>query len=193
MSRFRINAKNFFLTYPQSNELSNEKIRDFFTTKGAISYTISREQHRDGNYHHHALIEFGQPFSSRDERIFDIEGFHPNIQTARNMRNVRDYVKKAGNYISSQQDDTRTGKYEKLLGSTSREEFWGLAKREFARDVVLNYERLEYTAEKLFGETRNPYVSPFQGDPVLTSELEQWINEEFRKVCVVSMAASRPR
>lgn len=179
---FRINAKNFFITYPQSDNLSNEKIKNFFEQLGATSYTISRELHQDGHAHHHAIISFRDAFSSRNERIFDIEGFHPNIQPARNMRNVRDYVRKAGDYITSGEDDTGPRRYADLLNTPSREEYWELARREYPRDVILHYERLEYTAEKLFEQTNPTYTNPYPEYNTTNEGIQQWMNEEFNKV-----------
>ena len=92
---FRFNAKRVFLTYPQCGELTRERVRDTLVqTHGAKHYCVARESHSDGNYHIHAYGEWDGPFSSRDVRIFDVDGCHPNIQPVRSAKRVLDYIRK---------------------------------------------------------------------------------------------------
>lgn len=60
---------------------------------------VSSEKHEDGSLHRHALLQFSKPFRTRSETIFDIQGFHPNIQSARNPAATDKYVKKDQDFI----------------------------------------------------------------------------------------------
>lgn len=99
-SKFRINAKSVFLTYPQC-DLQKEHLLTFINTlKYKYSYAIiCTENHEDGNKHLHAVIKFKKKVDIRNEHTFDLNGFHPNIQTTKNINASINYVKKDGDYI----------------------------------------------------------------------------------------------
>lgn len=66
-----------------------------------LQYVIAREKHEDGNYHLHAFIKLDKKVNIGDPTIFDVEGFHPNIQGARSNADVIKYVTKDGDWISN--------------------------------------------------------------------------------------------
>lgn len=92
------NGKRFFLTYPQTlHELSTPLIT-FLRTKGTlVGFVIGKEFHADGSQHIHACIEFEQLVRG-NERLFDFEGRHPNVQSPRNWNACKQYCKKDGNF-----------------------------------------------------------------------------------------------
>ncbi|QMW68663.1 replication-associated protein [Crucivirus-113] len=106
--KFRINAKAFFITYPQCN-LDKNKIYDLLPEKHTITeYYIAEEKHEDGNPHIHALIKYSYKRNITNCKHFDIEGFHPNVQAVKNWNNSKAYVCKDNNFISYVSLDTST-------------------------------------------------------------------------------------
>ena len=96
---FQLNAKNIFLTYPKCG-LPLPIMLAFFVSGCNPEYAVvSSEKHEDGSLHRHALLQFSKPFRTRSETIFDIQGFHPNIQSARNPAATDKYVKKDQDFI----------------------------------------------------------------------------------------------
>ena len=54
-----------------------------------------------GAPHLHALLSLAKELSTRNCRLFDVEGRHPNIQSAKSKEAVRRYLMKDGDYIVS--------------------------------------------------------------------------------------------
>lgn len=98
-----MNAKTFFLTYPQSNIDKNEFLQ-FARSKGdLIEYVIGSEFHADGEPHLHAALKYKQAIRGT-MRLFDYpinadESRHPNVQSPRRFAACKQYCKKDGNYI----------------------------------------------------------------------------------------------
>lgn len=99
-SKFRINAKSVFLTYPQC-DLTKELMMNYLASlKHECSYIIvCEEKHEDGSPHLHAVLKFKKKVDIRSESFFDINGFHPNIQTTKNINASIQYCKKEKCYL----------------------------------------------------------------------------------------------
>jgi len=68
--------------------------------KHAHTYRICCiENHKDGTPHLHCVIKWTKKVDIRDEKYFDIQGYHPNIQTTKNINASINYIKKDGNYL----------------------------------------------------------------------------------------------
>lgn len=93
---FRINAQRFLLTYPHYNQTPSEVLRLLNLVKPIRKGISCLELHQDGEPHVHAAIEFERRINSVNRRIFDLEGHHPNIQTARNWGACANYCRKEG-------------------------------------------------------------------------------------------------
>jgi len=92
---FRFHGKCFFLTYPQSNDLDHEWIRDSLLESfpDITHLYVGKEQHKDGNDHYHVCGKFREVKDLKGARIFDIPlASHPNIQSAKQWKNVKRYV-----------------------------------------------------------------------------------------------------
>lgn len=59
---------------------------------------VAREQHESGEIHFHVAIQFVRNLRTRDPRIFDINGVHPNLQSAKDFDRWVAYCKKDGEY-----------------------------------------------------------------------------------------------
>jgi hypothetical protein len=99
---FRFYSTRAFLTYPQAAAIpSKEFLHDFLMALGATKVLVARELHQGGGVHYHACAEWTARFSSRDERVFDVAGCHPNIQRPRSFKSVLVYVVKGGDYVNT--------------------------------------------------------------------------------------------
>lgn len=96
---FQFNAKNIFLTYPKSDFPLSGYLAFCWTLPNIIYACVSSEKHEDGSLHRHAFLQFGKPFRTRNEKVFDYQGFHPNIQAARSPSHTLNYVKKEADFL----------------------------------------------------------------------------------------------
>lgn len=91
---FRINAKSFFITYPQCTK-TKEEVKAFLESKAPLAYyLIGRELHEDGNPHIHAVVTYKKKLNVKSNRYFDLDEFHPNVQAAKNMAALKNYITK---------------------------------------------------------------------------------------------------
>lgn len=63
-----------------------------------IYICVAEETHKDGGIHFHAAISLGKRLRTRDPRMFDYQGHHANVQSARSFRKWVSYVKKDGRF-----------------------------------------------------------------------------------------------
>jgi len=102
---FRIDAKNFFLTYSNVEqqgwtEFTKDDLLTFLSGLDGVHYAITcKELHESGDVHFHALVKFEKKKNLRNERYFDFNGVHPNIQGCRNVPASILYIKKDNDYV----------------------------------------------------------------------------------------------
>lgn len=105
MTRFRIQGKNLFLTYPQctlDKEFLYTYLKDFQVgTEKPEKIVVAQEQHEDGNTHFHCFLGFLGRRDITNERLFDIQEFHPNIQKVRSLKKCLEYIIKDKNYLAN--------------------------------------------------------------------------------------------
>lgn len=160
---FKFNAKRVFLTYPQCGELTREQVRDLLVqTHGAQYYCVARESHRDGNNHIHAYGEWCGAFCSRDVRIFDVGGQHPNIQPVRSAKRVLEYILKDDSEPLSNVQPLEGGgrvSYGAILSEAEgRDDFLARVASSYPRDYVLQYGRLQEFCNARYPEVEAEYV-----------------------------------
>lgn len=142
--RFEFHARRYFLTYPQC-ELEKERARELLggIFGGPFRYIIGRETHQDGAHHLHAYLEFDNPKRVRRCDYFDIDGHHPNIQTVRHPIQCQEYCTKEGDYITNMEVGRVRRTYGEILASSSSTaEFLVEMEASHARDLVLNFKRI---------------------------------------------------
>lgn len=95
MSKFRINSKKVFLTYPQT-DITPEMVRNNLETKfpDTTAYIIAQENHNDTDGQHiHAYIDFQTKIDVKNEQYFDQLGEkHGNYQTVKDKHATIKYV-----------------------------------------------------------------------------------------------------
>lgn len=95
-----VNSKYLLLTYAQSNGLDEWDVSNHLSTLGA-ECIIAREDHDDGGTHLHCFVDFNRKFRSRNVRVFDVGGFHPNVSPSRGTpEKGYDYAIKDGDVVA---------------------------------------------------------------------------------------------
>lgn len=93
-NKFHLQAKRFFVTYPKC-DLDKTMVVEWFVSQHAVHQAIvSEEKHEDGDPHLHAYIVFEKAKRLSKADIFDLNGFHPNIQSVKNMKETVRYITK---------------------------------------------------------------------------------------------------
>lgn len=193
--QFRFDNKRVFLTYSQALNLERDELFNFL--RGLINepkyIVVARELHGDGGQHFHAVIDFGKRFRSRDVRVFDIGGYHPNISaisTANEYTNKVNYTKKDGDFVELGEYEEAPARRHKqqhwadlIDGSSDRNEFMAKAKAVAPRDFILQNDKFEAFAEKYFNapeEFVSDYVrGDFEYEP---PELKTWVEDVLDQV-----------
>lgn len=99
MAPFKFDSASCFLTYPQSS-LESLEIAEHLKSLADIDWArICQEKHKDGERHQHVVCKWKRRVQSRNARVFDIKGFHPNIQPIRSIKHALTYVSKDGEFI----------------------------------------------------------------------------------------------
>jgi len=95
---FKFDSQSCFLTYPQSG-LTWQQIADHLKSLADILWArICQESHADGNPHQHVVCKWTKRVQSRNPRVFDINGQHPNVQPIRSIKHAVAYVSKDGEF-----------------------------------------------------------------------------------------------
>lgn len=187
-SSFAFDGQHVFLTYPQSGELTRERVRDFFVEQSPLcDYVVARESHADGGYHIHAYIRWPGRIRRTGADCFDVDGRHPNVQRPGSAKRVIAYIRKS---------DTEPLVSEGLRGDAETDIGWGgllkraksdveflrLAREFFPRDYVLNFSRLVEFARAEFGEEETTFTVPENLTFEPTEDMLTWVSHAFAEV-----------
>nr|QIH45306.1 replication protein [Ageratum yellow vein China virus] len=206
--RFRISAKNYFLTYPHcslTKEETLDQIKTLGTTVNKLYIKVCRELHEDGSPHLHVLIQFEGKFICTNQRLFDLVSpsrsahFHPNIQGAKSSSDVKSYLDKDGDTLEwgEFQIDGRSARggqqtandaAAEALNAGSSEAALAIIREKLPKDFIFQYHNLKCNLDRIFTPPIEEYISPFLSSSFdqVPEELEEWAAEN-----VVS-AAARP-
>lgn len=95
---FRLQTRSIFCTYPQcpiTPEEMYKKIVEILKGKG-ISIKVAifcQEDHKQADGKHiHGYFEMDKKINTRDPRVFDVDGYHPNFQSAKNKIKIIRYI-----------------------------------------------------------------------------------------------------
>lgn len=103
---YKFQSKSVFLTYSQVGSVGlKEFICQLLTNlygnlfypeykNSVISIMGSREFHQDKGIHFHLLLIFKRRLTTRNSKVFDTFGIHPNIQAPRSLKRVKAYILK---------------------------------------------------------------------------------------------------
>jgi len=148
--KFRLDSKSFYLTYPQSGDLTRERVLEHFQTFPKFDkYLISKELHKDGEPHIHALLLLHTSYNLKDERAFDIDGHHPNIQPAKRRTSVEQYITKDGEYITNYYKPKVSAYSDILDPIIPINTAMATVSKKHPRDVTMNYAKILETAKRV--------------------------------------------
>lgn len=181
---FDFQAKYGLLTYAQCGDLDPFKVSDHLGRLGA-ECIVGREDHADGGVHLHAFFMFERKFRTRNERLFDVEGKHPNIVRGYGTpEKGYDYATKDGNVVAgglerpSGASLSETGStWATIILAESRDEFFARVASLDPRALCVNFTSLRTYADWKYREDPEPYRTPegvsftLDGYP----ELSDWI------------------
>ncbi|ADO40549.1 replicase [Bhendi yellow vein India virus [India:Tirupathi OY98:2005]] len=207
-NRFKINAKNYFLTYHKcslTREEALSQLQNLQTPTNKKFIKICRELHEDGEPHLHVLIQFEGKYKCQNQRFFDLVSpsrsvhFHPNIQGAKSSSDVKSYIDKDGDTLEwgEFQIDGRSARggqqtandaYAAALNAGSKSEALRVIRELAPKDYVLQFHNLNANLDRIFTPPLEVYVSPFLSSSFdqVPEELEEWVSEN------VMDAAARP-
>ncbi|QBB20369.1 replication associated protein [Cowpea bright yellow mosaic virus] len=188
--RFKINAKNFFLTYPQCSigkESAIEQLQTLQTPINKKYIRVCRELHENGEPHLHALIQFEGKFQCTNCRLFDLKHphtssvSHPNIQSAKSSSDVKSYIEKDGDYVEwgHFQIDGRSARggqqtindaASEALNASSKEEAMQIIKEKLPEKFLFQYHNLCSNLDRIFKSLRNHGLLRFNCPHSLTSQ-----------------------
>lgn len=199
MPGFKFGARSVFLTYTHTGDISAE---DFYILLAIhlaqkdvqiIEYVVGKEEHEDGDFHHHAYLVFERKLETRDERFFDIDGFrHPNIapvkNTALDRQRVQEYCRKGGSFVEDLRPTRSSGvarsqeAWAEALEAPTKEEFFERVRAGAPKEWVLWNDRIVAFADQHY-ERGPEFVPEFNRDDfVIPPELQEWWFENIQ-VC----------
>lgn len=96
-----VNAKYVLLTFAQCGDLDEWNVSDMLSAHGA-ECIVAREVHpKTGGVHLHVFADFNRKFRSRNVRVFDVDGRHPNVVPSRGTpEKGYDYAIKDGDVVA---------------------------------------------------------------------------------------------
>nr|WCD56379.1 MAG: replication associated protein [Genomoviridae sp.] len=199
---FRFAAKYGLLTYPQCGDLDGFEVSDMLSAHGA-ECIVGREDHVDGGVHLHAFFMFERKFESRDVRIFDVRGQHPNVVRGYGTPEKGwDYATKDGDIVagglarpSASGVSEAGGQWSQICMAESREEFFDLCQRLAPRALLCSFTSLRAYADWRFRVDPAPYQSPAGLDFSTANypELDLWVAENLgRPRGEGTLVSSRP-
>lgn len=186
---FQLNAKHVFLTYPQVGDLDHGSVLARLDELGCAEKLLGIERHTDGGIHFHVLARWDAPLRTRDRRLFDVEGRHPNIQSVRDVRSVYQYVTKGGVVHGSFELHGRKRRRDDVFGDACAapdgEQFLGIIRDGCPRDFVIFHKQLETFVAKKYKAEEEEYEHPATSKPfVLPDDIAGWVENEFPKVFI---------
>ncbi|AGA80992.1 replication-associated protein [Tomato yellow mottle virus] len=207
--KFRLSAKNIFLTYPRCSLTKEEalfQLQNISLPSNKLFIRVARELHEDGEPHLHVLIQLEGKVQIYNQKLFDLSStsrsayFHPNIQGAKSSSDVKSYMEKDGEFLDFGvfQIDGRSSRggiqttndsYAKALNAGSAESALQILKEEQPAHYFLHYHNLVNNANRIFQKAPEPWVPPFQLSSfnAVPDEMQEWADDYFGRG-----AAARP-
>lgn len=196
---FRFQAKYGLLTYAQCADLDPWGVVSHLAGLG-LECIIGRESHSDGGVHLHVFFESEERFCTRDARVFDVGGYHPNVLPSRRTpEKMFDYATKDGDVVAGglgrpEPRETLGGASDKwavIAASTSVGEFWENVELLDPRALCTSFTSLRAFADWRYRPIRDGYVHPanIQFDQSRVELLDLWVRSNIGRT---SLGASCP-
>lgn len=178
-------AKYVLLTYSQSGPLDPQAVLRMLESINATCI-IGKEGHADGGTHLHAFVEFQTKFSSRRPDVFDVDGYHPNIEkVGRTPWKAWDYATKENDIVGGTCErppengggDGLGSKWAEIVAAGTRDEFFERLERLDPRSMVCNHPAVTKYADWRYRDLPEPYSHPsdFTFNLEGYNELGEWV------------------
>nr|AQT01499.1 Rep [Tomato yellow spot virus] len=199
--RFRISAKNYFLTYPHcslSKEEALSQLQAIQLSSNKKFIKICRELHEDGQPHLHVLIQFEGKFVCTNNRLFDLVSqtrsahFHPNIQGAKSSSDVKSYIDKDGDTLEwgEFQVDGRSARggqqtandaAAEALNAPDKRTALQIIREKLPEKYIFQFHNLNSNLDRIFKKAPEPWVPPFPLSSFtnVPDEMQEWADEYF--------------
>lgn len=156
---------------------------------------VGKESHSDGGTHYHVYCQWEEKFRSRNARIFDILGHHPNVAPCRfTPKDLANYAMKDGDIVAGglnidDIDEHPSGHkggsdvWSIITNADTEEEFWRLAGDLAPRQLACNFNSLHSFAKWKYKPVEEPYESPYTEDQYDLSaypEIAAWRDTHLR-------------
>lgn len=176
---FRIYAKKFAITYPQATNISKDQVFEFYKALHPSKLIVAEEKHQDGTPHYHIALEFATRYNLRNNREWDIEDRHPNIQACRSWLQWTSYIQKEdSNCLNFGESTTAKRDWSDILDSATRDAFLDAVKTSKPRDYILCYDKIVSFASTHFAE-KHEYANTYDHF-CAPSECTEWLDTEFK-------------
>lgn len=190
---FRLQSKSFLLTYSQVTDhdaflrIPSAHFDHCTSLLGTLDvYRLGRESHQDGGTHFHAYVSPKTKCTTRNARLFDYAGSHPNVQPVRKTPwKMWDYAGKENDVIYEHGERPggtgtsgrgRDSIWADALTAPDKGGFLAHVRENAPRDYVLYFTALERFVEHHYREAPPVYKSPeFETERI--PELVQWVNQ----------------
>ncbi len=97
LKRFRLHARNLFLTFPQCDIPPQGVLNNIVDHMEVEWVIVGQDTHTDGSLHLHCVVRLQKPRSWKRADCFDfLTGKHGDYRAARNLQDVVRYVAKCG-------------------------------------------------------------------------------------------------
>lgn len=201
---FRCTAKNFFLTYDKC-PLEKSRMLELLllnTHADFDGYCISREKHKDGQFHLHVYLRFPNKKNIRSDKAFDVKegvkNYHCNIQACRGVKNVLSYIQKddTAPLTNLTQDELRGLSPWEIIHKSHSSEFLEAVGKFDPRALYVSHSNIMSAYEWKKSKEQNPvsYESKWSiTDYKTPQELLRWRHQIGRKTrCILLIILGPP-
>ena len=162
---------------------------------------VGRESHVDGGLHLHAFFLFERKFESRNVRIFDVDGHHPNVVRGYSSPDKGwNYATKDGDVVAGGLEcpvrktvSRDGGVWAEIILSETREEFFEACKVLAPRALLCSFTSLRTYADWRYRPEPTPYEHPsgLSFDTAAYPELDAWVSQALEGLELVSVVRLR--
>ncbi|QOI11360.1 replication-associated protein [Cnidoscolus blistering yellow mosaic virus] len=199
--RFRLQAKNIFLTYPQCSLTKEEalaQLQSIHLPSNKKFIKIARELHEDGQPHLHILLQLEGKVQITNNRLFDLVSptrsahFHPNIQGAKSSSDVKSYVDKDGDSLEWGlfQVDGRSARGGQQTANDAASEALNAPDKHTALQIIreklpekylFQFHNLNSNLDRIFSKAPERWVPPFQlsSFTLVPDDMQEWADAYF--------------
>nr|QHA25131.1 replication-associated protein [Tomato yellow spot virus]QHA25139.1 replication-associated protein [Tomato yellow spot virus] len=199
--RFRVQAKNIFLTYPQctlTKEEALSQLQAIQLPSNKKFIKICRELHDDGQPHLHVLLQLEGKIQITNNRLFDLVSttrsahFHPNIQGAKSSSDVKSYIDKDGDTVewgefqvdgrsSRGGQQTANDAAAEALNAPDKRTALQIIKEKLPEKYLFQFHNLNSNLDRIFSKAPEPWVPPFPLSSFtnVPDEMQEWADEYF--------------